>query len=146
MKCSVQALAPNQPITVDQTAILTYTVTNITNDFRDSTRQGPEKLHYTLSSDPSNWELNMQSGEIQAPRIAQSVSFKIAATPKQIGLMVVPSCVLVLETPSSEDGGTVTGDNSTDGAGIERATSVTREGLSGARCYNTCEWHQVDVQ
>ena len=68
-------------------------------------------------------------GSVQAPRIAQSVSFKIAATPKQPGMLPIPSCSLVLEGVVSE----------------ESSGGVVKELLTGARCYNTCDWHRVEV-
>lgn len=126
-------LAPSQPIRVNQTVIITYTVTNITQGFRDSTYI-QENLQYKISVDPAYWELNMhESGTVPAPRIAQHVQFKIAATPKQSGLVLVPSCSLILKslTEASDDSSS--------------RKKMVKEVLTGARCYNTCDWHRVDV-
>ena len=127
----------SQPIRVNQTVIITYTVTNITQDFRDSI-YFQEELQYKISADPAYWELhdcmNMhESGTVQAPRIAQHAQFKIAATPKQSGLVLVPSCSLILKS--------LTG--ASDDSSSRR--KMVKEVLTGARCYNTCDWHRVDV-
>ena len=91
-----------------------------------------------ISVDPLNWELNVQnSGTVQAPRIAQSVSFKIAATPKQCGQLLIPSCSLVLESFLSSVAAGSDGDSN--------VKESMKEELTGSRCFNTCEWYRAEV-
>ena len=133
LKVRVESLFPLQPVTQGQPVFIIYTISNKTKDFRDSNQQCPDKLHYTLHPDSTHWSVtSSKKGVINAPLIAESVSFKVAATPKQVGSLLPPSCSLALERFSRVEG--------TDEVDNVKESEWMK--LTGAQCYDDTQRYQ----
>jgi hypothetical protein len=135
LKVKVDSLFPSYPLTVNHPVFIIYTVTNVTKGFRSSTSsQYPsDKLHYHIQPDPTYWSItSLYNGILEAPGIAQSVTFKITATPKKLGPTPPPRCILKLERGVGFPAGT----------GIEEEQMVT---LTDAQCYNASHqmYHEI---
>ena len=137
LKVRVESLFSLQPlVTQGQPVFIIYTISNKTKDFRDSTQQYPDKLHYTLHPDSTHWSVtSSKKGVIDAPLIAESVSFKVTATPKQVGSLLPPSCSLALERFSRVEG--------TDEVDNVKESEWMK--LTGAQCYDDTQRYYVNV-